>query len=82
MFPVVMTRLPLAPEVTRPSSSSRRTCRRTSHPSPWSPSTPSGAVWVNGLGVMVDVPQVNSVLLYAGTVGVSGLAVLLLPFGR
>ncbi|XP_040922528.1 monocarboxylate transporter 9-like isoform X2 [Toxotes jaculatrix] len=33
-----------------------------------------------GLGVMADVPRVDSILLYALTVGVSGLAVLLIPF--
>ncbi|XP_070783200.1 monocarboxylate transporter 9-like [Enoplosus armatus] len=32
-----------------------------------------------GLGVMADVPRVDSVLLYALTVGVSGLGVLLIP---
>uniref|UniRef100_A0A4W6FST6 Major facilitator superfamily (MFS) profile domain-containing protein n=1 Tax=Lates calcarifer TaxID=8187 RepID=A0A4W6FST6_LATCA len=38
-----------------------------------------GGVGKLGLGIMADVPQVNSVLLYALTVGVSGLAVLLIP---
>uniref|UniRef100_A0A3Q1IL60 Major facilitator superfamily (MFS) profile domain-containing protein n=1 Tax=Anabas testudineus TaxID=64144 RepID=A0A3Q1IL60_ANATE len=33
-----------------------------------------------GLGVTADVPRVDSVLLYALTVGVSGLGVLLIPF--
>ncbi|XP_051275969.1 monocarboxylate transporter 9-like isoform X3 [Dicentrarchus labrax] len=32
-----------------------------------------------GLGVMADVPRVDSVLLYALTVGVGGLGVLLIP---
>lgn len=35
-----------------------------------------------GLGVIADVSCVNSVLLYALTVAVSGLGVLLIPFAR
>lgn len=35
-----------------------------------------------GLGIMVDVQRVNGILLYALTVGVSGLAVLLIPLTR
>ena len=34
------------------------------------------------LGIIADLPQVNSVLLYALTVGVSGLGVLLIPLSR
>ncbi|XP_022597992.1 monocarboxylate transporter 9-like isoform X2 [Seriola dumerili] len=39
-----------------------------------------GGVGRLGLGVMADMPWVDSVHLYALTVGVSGLAVLLIPF--
>ncbi|XP_076616546.1 monocarboxylate transporter 9-like [Chaetodon auriga] len=39
----------------------------------------AGGVGKLGLGVMADVPRVNSVFLYALTVGASGLAVLLIP---
>ncbi|XP_023262127.1 monocarboxylate transporter 9-like isoform X1 [Seriola lalandi dorsalis] len=39
-----------------------------------------GGVGRLGLGVMADMPRVDSVHLYALTVGVSGLAVLLIPF--
>lgn len=35
-----------------------------------------------GLGFMADVPCVDGTVLYALTVGVSGLAVLLLPLSR
>ncbi|XP_039990416.1 monocarboxylate transporter 9-like [Xiphias gladius] len=38
-----------------------------------------GVVGKLGLGVIADVPRVDSVLLYALTVGVSGLSVLLIP---
>ncbi len=41
-----------------------------------------GGVGKLGLGVMADVPRVNSILLYALTVGVSGLGVLLIPLTR
>lgn len=41
-----------------------------------------GGVGKLGLGVMADMPRVDGVLLYALTVGVSGLAVLLLPRSR
>ncbi|XP_070847178.1 monocarboxylate transporter 9-like [Chaetodon trifascialis] len=39
----------------------------------------AGGVGKLGLGIMADVPWVNSVFLYALTVGASGLAVLLIP---
>lgn len=34
------------------------------------------------LGIMADIPRVDSVLLYALTVGVSGLGVLIIPYIR
>ncbi|XP_073345935.1 monocarboxylate transporter 9-like isoform X2 [Pagrus major] len=41
-----------------------------------------GTVGKLALGVIADMPRVNSVLLYALTVGVSGLGVLLIPLSR
>lgn len=41
-----------------------------------------GGVGKLGLGLLADVPRVDGVLLYALTVGASGLAVLLLPLSR